>query len=88
MGLWAQGTKKKFHFEEMRFEVSFETPVIFLRRPHDDQMQLSVGSVHVLDRTAESYHATRTPPRTFHVSENVLRDHSAGLYDKQASWIV
>ena len=37
MGLWAQSTRRIFNWGEMRFEVIFQTPVIYLSRPFNDR---------------------------------------------------
>lgn len=50
-----EGTKRKFRRRELRFEVVFETPVIFLAPPDNKKGPIADRDIHNMDGTDESY---------------------------------
>ncbi|KAI9742401.1 MAG: hypothetical protein M1818_003934 [Claussenomyces sp. TS43310] len=62
MGLWAKKTKRRFKLGELRFEVLFETPVLFLARPENKRGPIPGRKICRIDGSSESYAETRTVP--------------------------
>jgi hypothetical protein len=58
MGLWAQATRRIFNWGDMRFEVIFQTPVIYLSRPFNDRWPLINRPIHYVDGSGGSYKDT------------------------------
>jgi hypothetical protein len=59
MSDWANGTQRKFRTRELRFEVIFETPIIFLAEPGNTRGPLGTP-IYAIDGTDESYKDTNT----------------------------
>jgi hypothetical protein len=60
MGLWGKSTRRAFDWGDMRFEVFFETPDIFLGHPENKRGPVKQRLVHYLTGTNESYINSRT----------------------------
>jgi hypothetical protein len=60
MGLWGRSTRRAFDWGDMRFEVFFETPDIFLGHPENKIGPMKQRLVHYLTGTDESYSDSRT----------------------------
>lgn len=61
MDLWHQKTQRVFRWGELRFEVQYETPVIFLAPPSNTRGPI-VGQMPIpIDGTDKSYQETQTP---------------------------
>lgn len=89
MGPWSTGTRRRFLAAELRFEVIFETPVIFLAPPTNTRGPIPKRKIHYLDGTPESYQKTRVlePEEQKTVDEKALaRVHTAD--DEKASWVI
>lgn len=61
MGLWATGTVRRYRALEFRFEVLFQTPVIFLSSPSNLDVPFSNRETYYIDGTEESYRDTLLP---------------------------
>ncbi|RFU25627.1 hypothetical protein B7463_g10701, partial [Scytalidium lignicola] len=88
MGLWADGTRRRFRQSELRFEVIFETPVIFLAHPDNKRGPIPNRPISYIDGSIESYKKTRTllPQEQKTADEKaLLRVHTAD--DEKASWV-
>ncbi|CZT02194.1 probable Modin [Rhynchosporium agropyri] len=88
MGQWAQGTKRKLRFKELRIEVTFETPVIFVAPPTNTRGPIAGKDIHYILGTDESYANTRVPlPQVQRAAEveATSRVHTAD--DEKASWV-
>ncbi|KAL2067038.1 hypothetical protein VTL71DRAFT_1462 [Oculimacula yallundae] len=88
MGEWSQGTKRKLRLKELRIEVIFETPVIFVAPPTNPRGPIAGKKIHYICGTDESYADTRVlPPLAQQAvdSEASSRVHTAD--DEKASWV-
>ena len=59
MGRWAKYTRRGFNPDELRFEIRFKAPVIFLAHPGNRQGPIA-GHIYDVDGTPDSYEATDT----------------------------
>lgn len=59
MGPWAKSTKRKIRWTELRFEVLFETPVIFVAKPTNLRGPVKNKPIHYIDGTTGSYMNTQ-----------------------------
>jgi hypothetical protein len=88
MGLWAKGTHRKLRLQEFRFEVVFETPVIFTAHPKNERGPIQGRAIHYIDGTENSYRNTRVfgPTAQKRIeAEATARVHTAD--DERASWV-
>ena len=60
MGKWHESKKRRFRPYELRFEVQFETPVIFVSPPSNDKGPVQGAPIYFLDGTKQSLYDTRT----------------------------
>ncbi|KAK0385701.1 hypothetical protein NLU13_6878 [Sarocladium strictum] len=60
MGKWAETKSRKFSWHELRFEVEFQSPVIFVAPPTNVRGPVPNARIAVLDGTDESMHNSRT----------------------------
>ena len=60
IGEWHKSKKRKFVWEELRFEVQFETPVIFVCPPANKKGPVKDTEVAHINGTDDSLRATRT----------------------------
>jgi len=60
MGKWAESTKRIFRLKELRFEVQFEAPVIFVSPPTNKNGPVKNVAIHYVDGSDESLKATRS----------------------------
>lgn len=92
MGQWALTKSRKFSWHELRFEVEFESPVIFVAPPTNRQGPVPNREITVLDGTDQSITKSRT---TSMVANNKsLETHSVNRHEKihtadneRASWL-
>jgi hypothetical protein len=82
MGLWAMGTRRKFRTPELRFEVVFETPVLFLAPPTNKKGPIYGRQIYNIDGSDASYVETNTMKPD---KERQLRISTAD--DELASWV-
>ncbi|KXJ90498.1 hypothetical protein Micbo1qcDRAFT_120082 [Microdochium bolleyi] len=91
MGAWARSTRRVFRWSELRFEVQFETPVIFLAPPNNDRGPVPNEPIWYINGTEESRKETRSSlPDEYKKEDNLLsvkeRIHTAD--NERASWVV
>ena len=60
MGEWGRFTNRKFKLYDLRFEVEFETPVIFLAPPTNPRGPIANEPIWYANGSPESYKETRT----------------------------
>ncbi|KAK4168352.1 hypothetical protein QBC43DRAFT_117212 [Cladorrhinum sp. PSN259] len=60
MGEWHHSKKRKFRASELRFEVQFETPVIFVCPPTNERGPIPGKPINFVNGTPESLKDTRT----------------------------
>jgi len=88
MGLWANGTHRKFRKSELRFEVTFETPIIFLAPPENKRGPVPLRAIYNVDGTKQSYKDTQTMEQEEEKaaqSQDLKSVHTAD--DERASWV-
>jgi hypothetical protein len=87
IGEWHKSKRRKFRWDELRFEVLFEAPVIFVCPPTNDKGPVR-GPIHFVTGTPESQAATRT--RLLAPGEEAKpKDSSLHTADnEQATWVV
>ncbi|KXX75044.1 hypothetical protein MMYC01_207760 [Madurella mycetomatis] len=59
MGKWHESKKRKFRATELRFEVQFETPVIFVCPPSNTKGPIKNKPIHFVNGTPQSLEETR-----------------------------
>lgn len=64
MGKWAQTKSRRFSWDELRFEVQFEAPVIFVSPPNNKDGPVLRAPIYFLEGTEES-HANAWTDREF-----------------------
>lgn len=60
MGKWHESRRRIFRPYELRFEVQFESPVIFVARPTNKSGPVTGAEIHYVNGTKQSLDATRT----------------------------
>ena len=93
MGRWAEATTRRLRLRELRIDVEFEAPVIFVSPPNYARGPVPQAAVHVLDGSDEKIRDTWTT-RDLSVAmhegnrdkEESERIHTAD--DERASWFV
>ncbi|EON97168.1 putative modin protein [Phaeoacremonium minimum UCRPA7] len=59
MGRWSLSKRRKFRFDELRFEVQFEAPVIFVCPPSNSRGPVANKPIWYIDGTEQSLKLTR-----------------------------
>ncbi|TVY52995.1 hypothetical protein LCER1_G004369 [Lachnellula cervina] len=88
MGLWAKGTHRKLVSREFRFEVIFETPVIFVAPPDNQKGPIPGRTIYYVDGSEKSYANTKVmKPAQQNQAEiqTIGQVHTAD--DERASWV-
>ena len=89
MGLWAQGSYRKFRTSELRFEVIFQTPVLFTAPPSNARGPIAGQPIHYIDGTPDSYKATRVlDPDSHNAADRQMLDRVHTADDERASWVM
>lgn len=60
MGMWAKSKTRRFSWEELRFEVQFDAPVIFVSPPSNDRGPVPGEEIYFLEGTEDSLADTWT----------------------------
>ncbi|RYP66940.1 hypothetical protein DL771_007514 [Monosporascus sp. 5C6A] len=90
MGEWGKFTRRKFKPSDLRFEVEFETPVIFLAPPNNNKGPVPNERIWYMNGSKESYMETRTllPNVDKEQKENLSRKELIHTADNErASWV-
>jgi hypothetical protein len=85
---WSEGTKRKLRSREFRFEVVFETPVLFLSPPSNQRGPIEGRPINYITGTEDSYKKAKVlrPIAQKKVDEQAIaRVHTAD--DERASWV-
>ncbi|APA14772.1 hypothetical protein SS1G_06788 [Sclerotinia sclerotiorum 1980 UF-70] len=88
MGPWSKGTKRKLNIKEIRVEVVFETPVIFIAPPHNKRGPIENRPIHYMDGSPESYAESKVlePKAQLQKDKQTIQQvHTAD--DERASWV-
>ncbi len=79
---YTDGTRRRFRGRELRFEVVFETPVIFLAPPENEKGPIWGRKIYNLDGTDKSYAETNTLKPDKERQQNI-----STADDERASWV-
>ncbi|KAK4119063.1 hypothetical protein N657DRAFT_582509 [Parathielavia appendiculata] len=90
MGKWHESKKRKFRPTELRFEVQFETPVIFVCEPKNDKGPIKGKPIYFVKGTDESLKETRALlPKEEEAQTQALREKRVHTADNErASWVI
>ncbi|KAG7285686.1 hypothetical protein NEMBOFW57_007979 [Staphylotrichum longicolle] len=91
MGKWHESKKRRFRATELRFEVQFETPVIFVCPANNDKGPIKDKDIHYVDGTSESLKKTRALLRQEEqeAQRQTLQDSGVHTADNErASWVM
>lgn len=95
MGEWALSRKRKFRWGELRFEVQFETPVIFVCPPTNTNKPVPNQPLWFVKGTRESEIETRTPSIETEKAQKKSMDKSKQLNqdvhtadNERANWFI
>ncbi|KFA78263.1 hypothetical protein S40288_02672 [Stachybotrys chartarum IBT 40288] len=91
MGGWASTKSRNFSLEELRFEVEFDAPVIFVSPPNNTKGPIPNANIYYLDGTKQSLDDTWTVDKMdlrkdYEDMSNKERIHTAD--NERASWFV
>lgn len=91
MGDWAKSKTRRFSWEELRFEVQFDAPVIFVSPPDNKRGPIPDAPIYFLDGTQKSLDDTWTTSDMYLRKEYMMlstkeRIHTAD--NERASWFV
>ena len=88
MGPWAKFTRRKFRPVELRFEVLFAAPVIFLAPPTNPYGPIQGRKIYYMDGSAKSYEETMTlQPRQQAEDDAKAKASVTTADDEKASWV-
>lgn len=88
IGPWSRGTRRRFRPSELRFEVLFEAPVIFLAPPTNPYGPIPNRKINYMDGSPESYQETMTlQPRQQKQADDRAREKVHTADDERASWV-
>lgn len=90
MGEWAKSKSRRFSWEELRFEVQFDAPIIFVSPPNNKNGPILGAPIFFLDGTQKSMEETRTVSemdlrKEYHSRSVKERIHTAD--NERASWL-
>lgn len=86
MGKWAENTNRLFRLKELRFEVQFEAPVIFVSPPTNKNGPVKNVAIHYVDGSEDSLKATRSLPAK--EEEALRRENKVHTADNErATWV-
>lgn len=88
MGEWSKSKRRIFRPSELRFEVQFDAPVVFVCPPDNDRGPVRGAKIHFLDGSNENLRHTRPLPPTEEAKhiQNPRNDvHTAD--NERASWV-
>lgn len=91
MGGWARTKTRRFTWEELRYEVQYDAPVIFVSPPKNDRGPIPDDPIFFLDGTPQSLEDTWTtsdldPRKEYQEMSAKERVHTAD--NERASWFV
>ena len=90
MGLWAKATWRKFRWSELRFQVLFEAPVIFVAPPDNKKRPVPDSDIWYMDGGDESYAKTRTMKPDAEDNAHALQASRESIHtadNELASWV-
>ncbi len=90
MGKWHKSKKRKFKTTELRFEVQFETPVIFVCAPTNTKGPIKNKPIHFVNGTKQSLEQTRAllPTEEEAQRQSLQRGEVHTADNERASWVM
>ncbi|KAL2264329.1 hypothetical protein VTK26DRAFT_6572 [Humicola hyalothermophila] len=90
MGKWHESKRRVFRATEFRFEVQFETPVIFVCPPSNKKGPIKNKPIYIVDGTPQSLANTRALlPMDEEAHQQSLQDSRVHTADNErASWVI
>jgi hypothetical protein len=90
MGKWHESKNRKFRPTELRFEVEFETPVIFVCAPSNDKGPIKNKPIYFVKGTDQSLKETRALlPKQEEEQRQSLQESRVHTADNErASWVI
>ncbi|KAL7809513.1 hypothetical protein V8C26DRAFT_265312 [Trichoderma gracile] len=91
MGDWALTKTRRFRFDELRFEVEFDVPVIFVSSPKNQNGPVADAPIYYLDGTLQSQqdtHSTATLDERKEYKEKSPKEKIHTSDNEKAAWYV
>lgn len=91
MGGWARTKTRQFRFDELRFEVQFDVPVIFVSPPKNENGPVADAPIFYLDGTQKSQddtHSTSTLDLRKEYKEKSVKEKIHTSDNEKAAWYV
>ncbi|PHH93337.1 hypothetical protein CDD83_7122 [Cordyceps sp. RAO-2017] len=91
MGKWAKSKSRRFSWEELRFEVQFDAPVIFVSPPTNKSGPVPEAKIFFLDGSPESQedtHTTSDMDLRKEYKEKSVKERIHTADNERASWLV
>ncbi|KAF4595691.1 putative Modin [Ophiocordyceps camponoti-floridani] len=88
MGGWAKTKSRRFSWDELRYEVQFDAPVIFVSPPTNKRGPVPDAPIFVLDGTEQSKTATDTTSNLDESKEKTAKERIHTADNERASWLV
>lgn len=91
MGGWAKTKTRQFRLDELRFEVQFDVPVIFVSPPKNENGPVADAPIYYLDGTQKSQddtHSTSTLDLRKEYKEKSVREKIHTSDNEKAAWYV
>ncbi|KAH8713000.1 hypothetical protein HC256_006175 [Beauveria bassiana] len=88
MGGWAKTKTRRFSWEELRYEVQYDAPVIFVSPPLNQRGPIPDAPIHFLDGTRESMEDTWTTPEQDPHKNLSAKDRVHTADNERVSWSV
>ncbi|KAL6887243.1 hypothetical protein HDV57DRAFT_352901 [Trichoderma longibrachiatum] len=91
MGGWASTKKRQFRLDELRFEVQFDVPVIFVSPPKNQNGPVADAPIYYLDGTDKSQqdtHSTATLDERKEYKEKSTKEKIHTSDNEKAAWYV
>jgi hypothetical protein len=88
MGEWHKSKKRVFRLDELRFEVQFETPVMFVCHPSNTKGPVKGAPIHFVNGTPESLKETRTLlPKDDQKQRDQTKNRVHTADNERATWV-
>ncbi|PHH78978.1 hypothetical protein CDD80_5919 [Ophiocordyceps camponoti-rufipedis] len=88
MGGWAKSKSRHFSWDELRYEVQFEAPVIFVSPPTNKRGPVQDAEIYVLNGTEKSKAATDTTSNLDESKDKTAKESIHTADNERASWLV
>ncbi|XWW98371.1 hypothetical protein V2A60_006371 [Cordyceps javanica] len=86
MGGWARTKSRHFLWEELRYEVQYESPVIFVSPPQNERGPILEAPIYFLDGTRQSLEDTWTTPELEPRKQLSVKERIHTADNERVSW--